>query len=244
MASEDRPVYHPKDAISATVRTTMILGGAGLFFSAVQNSLARQNVTGWGVFTRTGGTIGMFAAIGGTYEFARTAAANLREKDDSYNQAIGGFFAGGIVGLRMRSLPAVLGFGAALATLQGVFDYTGGKLDGYEPDASVDQYERKEQLRRNRRRPIEETLQEMGEGRGIYGPGYQERRRERIKQRYGIREQIDGLKSRGLDATARDANITRCLTEVNNLKTEISTHAYETAPHDQRTFDEVQILLS
>lgn len=123
------------------------------------------------------------AAIGGTFEFARVAAANLREKDDAYNQAIGGFFAGGIVGFRsqylkaamvhhvvdshlVRSFPAVIGYGAALATLQGVFEYTGGKLNGYEADSSVDQYERKEQLRRNRRRPIEETLQELGEGRG------------------------------------------------------------------------------
>lgn len=38
----------------------MIVGGAGLFLSAVQNSLTRQNVTGWGVLTRTGGTIGIF----------------------------------------------------------------------------------------------------------------------------------------------------------------------------------------
>ncbi|KAL8907841.1 MAG: hypothetical protein Q9207_001164 [Kuettlingeria erythrocarpa] len=144
----------------------MILGGAGLFLSAVQNTLTRQNVTGWGVFTRTGGTIGMFAAIGGTFEFARIAAANLREREDSYNQAIGGFFAGGIVGFRMRSFPAVLGFGAALATLQGVFDYTGGKMTGFEPDPSVDQYGRKEHMRRDTRRPIEETLQELGEGRG------------------------------------------------------------------------------
>lgn len=40
------------------------------------------------------------AAIGGTFEFTRIAAANLREKEDAYNQAIGGFFAGGIVGFR------------------------------------------------------------------------------------------------------------------------------------------------
>lgn len=116
MASEDRPIYQPKDAISAAARSTMILGGAGLFLSAVQNTLTRQNVTGWGVITRTGGTIGMFgrvispwmlghadwptAAIGGTFEFTRIAAANLREKEDAYNQAIGGFFAGGIVGFR------------------------------------------------------------------------------------------------------------------------------------------------
>ncbi|KAL8988082.1 MAG: hypothetical protein Q9177_002787 [Variospora cf. flavescens] len=186
MASNDSPAYQPKDAVGGAARSTLILGGAGLFLSAVQNSLTRQNVTGWGVITRTGGTIGLFAAIGGTFEFARVAAANLREKDDAYNQAIGGFFAGGIVGFRMRSFPAVIGYGAALATLQGVFEYTGGKLNGYEADSSVDQYERKEQLRRNRRRPIEETLQELGEGRGIYGPGYDERRRERIQKRYGV----------------------------------------------------------
>ncbi|KAL8841346.1 MAG: hypothetical protein Q9170_000977 [Blastenia crenularia] len=183
----------------------MVLGGAGLFISAVQNTLTRQNVTGWGVLTRTGSTVAMFgrtaypikafnpeitdqyvAAIGGTFEFTQLAAANLREKDDAYNQAIGGFFAGGVVGFRMRSFPAVLGFGALLAILQGTYTYTGGKLSGFERDSTTDQYERKEGLRRNRRRPIEETLQEMGEGRGIYGPGYQERRRERIKERYGI----------------------------------------------------------
>ncbi|KAL8738540.1 MAG: hypothetical protein Q9181_000700 [Wetmoreana brouardii] len=179
MASEDKPIYQPKDAISASVRTTMIMGGAGLFLSAVQNSLTRQNVTAWGVVTRTGSTIWMFAAIGGTYEFARTAAANLREKKDAYNNAIGGFFG-------VRSFPAIVGFGATLSILQFAFEYTGGKFSGYERDAAVDQYERKEQLRRNRRRPIEQTLQEMGEGRGIYGPGYQERRRERLKQNLGI----------------------------------------------------------
>ncbi|KAL8674919.1 MAG: hypothetical protein Q9168_000723 [Polycauliona sp. 1 TL-2023] len=182
MASGDEAVYQPKDAISATVRSTMIVGGAGLFLSAVQNSLTRQNVTGWGVITRTGGTIATFgmlssapssrkpssdwqtAAMGGGYEFARTAAANLREKDDSWNPTIGGFVGGSV----------------------GTFDYTGGRMTGFARDAEVDEYERKEQMRRNKRRPIEETLQELGEGRGIYGPGYQARRAERLKQRYGV----------------------------------------------------------
>ncbi|KAL8642396.1 MAG: hypothetical protein Q9228_000902 [Teloschistes exilis] len=80
----------------------------------------------------------------------------------------------------------MVGFGAALSLAQFAFEYTGGKFSGFAQDAEVDEYERKEQLRRNRRRPIEQTLQEMGEGRGIYGPGYQERRRERLKQNYGI----------------------------------------------------------
>ena len=43
------------------------------------------------------------AAMGGTYEFATLASANLREKDDSWNPSIGGFLAGSIMGLRCWS---------------------------------------------------------------------------------------------------------------------------------------------
>lgn len=45
------------------------------------------------------------AAVGGAYEFARNAAANLREKNDHYNAGIGGFFAGSLIGIRGRSMP-------------------------------------------------------------------------------------------------------------------------------------------
>lgn len=47
------------------------------------------------------------AAVGGTYEFTRLASANLREKDDSLNTAIGGFLAGSVLGLRCEWLPRV-----------------------------------------------------------------------------------------------------------------------------------------
>ena len=69
-----------------------------------------------------------------------------------------------------RSFPAVLGFGAGLAILEGVFDFTGGKLTGagLGPNAEED-YGSKEWMRRNRRRPIQETLDELGEGRGSFG---------------------------------------------------------------------------
>lgn len=40
------------------------------------------------------------AAMGGTYEFSKLASANLREKDDSWNSAIGGFLAGSIMGIK------------------------------------------------------------------------------------------------------------------------------------------------
>ena len=58
--------YHPKDAIQATMKTTMLTGGVGLFASAVQNTLTRKNVGPFGVFVRSGSTIGVFGmdAIG------------------------------------------------------------------------------------------------------------------------------------------------------------------------------------
>ena len=59
-----------------------------------------------------------------------------------------------------------MGYGAGLAVVMGAFDYTGGTLTGYEKDPSVDEYARKEALRKNRRRPIQETIEELGEGRG------------------------------------------------------------------------------
>jgi hypothetical protein len=103
----------------------------------------------------------------------------------------------------VRTMPAVLGMGALTAVVLGAYDYTGGALTGYKRNPEMDEFERKELLRKNRRRPIEQTISELGEGRGmsendqkafvsnrlipgIYGPGYDERRRERIKEKYGI----------------------------------------------------------
>ena len=66
MVSEDeavQEVYHPKDAVGKAIEATLILGAAGLTVSAIQNTLTKQNVSGWGVFTRTGGTIGMFGQL-------------------------------------------------------------------------------------------------------------------------------------------------------------------------------------
>ncbi len=63
-------------------------------------------------------------------------------------------------------MPAVLGYGATLAVIMAAFDYTGGSLFGYQRDPAIDEYDRKEALRANKRRPIQETIDELGEGRG------------------------------------------------------------------------------
>ena len=52
---ETKP-YVFKDAVGSALRTTAVMGGIGLFFSSVQNTLTKQNTTAWGVFTKFGGT--------------------------------------------------------------------------------------------------------------------------------------------------------------------------------------------
>ena len=69
----------------------------------------------------------------------------------------------------VRSMPAVVGYGSALAVILGTFTYTGGRLSGFRRDPEVDEVSRKEHLRKNRRRPIEEVINELGEGRGEFG---------------------------------------------------------------------------
>lgn len=64
-------------------------------------------------------------------------------------------------------MPQILGQGALISVVLTAFDYTGGRLAGYKTDSQfVDEYERKEYLRNNRRRPLTETVADLGEGRG------------------------------------------------------------------------------
>jgi len=179
--------YQPKDAIETSIKSATMTGGAGLFLAAVQNTILRENVGAFGVFTRFGGTIALFAAMGGTYAFVSTASANLRQKNDPYNQGLGGFFAGTLVGLRKRTFPSVLGNGLALGVVLAGVHLAGGSFIGEPPaGADEDRYLTKEMIRKRFRRPVNETINELGEGRGIYGPGYEERRKQRIKEAYGI----------------------------------------------------------
>lgn len=66
MASHtEEHIYHPKDAVSGTLKTSMYTGAVGLFASAVQNTLLKQNVGPWGVFVRSGNTIGIMSTSAG-----------------------------------------------------------------------------------------------------------------------------------------------------------------------------------
>jgi hypothetical protein len=60
----------------------------------------------------------------------------------------------------------MLGGGASFAVVMAAASYSSG-LVGFKSDVVEDEVERKEALKKMRRRPIEETVAELGEGRGM-----------------------------------------------------------------------------
>ena len=68
--------------------------------------------------------------------------------------------------LTARTFPALLGYGVGLATAMTGFEYTGGLWGHGQKTVGDDEFERRTQLRKNYRTPAEQTLSELGEGRG------------------------------------------------------------------------------
>ena len=62
----------------------------------------------------------------------------------------------------------MLGCGAGMAIVLGVFEYTGGRFDGYYNRREEDGFEIRERMMKNRRKSLEETIAEVGEGRGTF----------------------------------------------------------------------------
>ncbi|KAF2707430.1 hypothetical protein K504DRAFT_535929 [Pleomassaria siparia CBS 279.74] len=178
--------YIPQDTLSNTFTSTLQTTAAGAIIAGVQNTLRKQNVGAMGILTRSGHLIAIYASVGATYQFTRDAACNLRQREDAYNEALGGFAGGAVVGLARRSIPFMLGMGTCTAAVMFGFRFTGGITSKKADNQDVDEVEEKEARKKAYRRPIQETIDQLGEGRGIYAPGYQERRRERLLAKYGI----------------------------------------------------------
>lgn len=50
--------------------------------------------------------VSLTAIGGGAYNFTKIASANLRQKNDPWNSALGGFVAGSVIGMT-RTLPCI-----------------------------------------------------------------------------------------------------------------------------------------
>ncbi|ATY63814.1 NADH-ubiquinone oxidoreductase [Cordyceps militaris] len=177
-------VYQAHDVLDETAKTAVVGLGAGFFMAAVQNALSKRNVGAFGVFSRGAPIIGLAAASPAAYTFVSRTVMNLREKDDAFAAALGGFAAGAVIGLPTKRMPMVFALGGLVGGVQGAFKLLGGRLDSFKEEG--DEFARKETIRRTTRVPVEQTISEIGEGRGIKPPGYEDRRRERIQEKYGF----------------------------------------------------------
>lgn len=210
MAATEEEHYHPKDAIHAGLHGGLTMGGVGLLFAAVRNSLAKRDIGPWAVFTRNGGLIVTF----GVFRSPRPSLDSLLTRHEQLPSAVPtssavwplrtcarrttsitkALLASSLaqflvleVGTMLLQtttpravallttasttagrIPRILGYGLFTGITMAAFEFTGGSLRGYWNAPKVDEYERKEMLRKNRRRPIEETLAEIGEGRGEF----------------------------------------------------------------------------
>lgn len=61
-------------------------------------------------------------------------------------------------------MPVVVGLGSAVGAIQGALYFLGGRIDSFKKES--DEFERKERIRRTTRLPVEQTVAEIGEGRG------------------------------------------------------------------------------
>ncbi|KAH9486993.1 hypothetical protein JR316_0001059 [Psilocybe cubensis] len=125
VSNSNTPAFDAKSPVQEASRIALQGAAVGLVLSSVQNALGTHSHGAMGVVTRTGGTIGFFAAMGAAFKFTETYVANERQKNDALNGAAGGCAAGFLAGLRSRSLPMALGGCAFLGLAIGGFDYTG-----------------------------------------------------------------------------------------------------------------------
>ncbi|KAF7540221.1 hypothetical protein G7Z17_g12258 [Cylindrodendrum hubeiense] len=176
--------FKPYDTLNDTAKAGLVGGASGLFIASIRNALSKRNVGALSVFTRGAPIIGLATAAPAAYVFFSRSSMNLREQDDAWSAALGGFMMGAVLGLPSRRMPVVVGLGSGIAVFQGMFYYLGGRFDTFKKED--DEFARKETLRRTTRLPVEQTVSEIGEGRGIRPPGFEERRAERLKENYGF----------------------------------------------------------
>ncbi|KAF8898805.1 hypothetical protein BD779DRAFT_1431821 [Infundibulicybe gibba] len=118
-------VFNPKPSLKYASTIGLQAGAVGAFVSTIQNALGKHSNGAMGFVTRTGGTIGFFAAMGATFALTESIVANQRQTNDAFNGATGACAAGFLAGIRARSIPMAVGSCVVLGAAMGTFDYSG-----------------------------------------------------------------------------------------------------------------------
>ncbi|KAF9918306.1 hypothetical protein BX616_009498 [Lobosporangium transversale] len=130
MSALEEVVYHPKAPIQEGLQAGAIGAGVGLLVSAAQNSVGSHSYGATGVFARTGGTIGIFAAMAGVFAATDSAVANARQTKDAWNSVAAGCASGLVAGGFQRNAQTMVFGCLGMGTMMGIFDLSGNSLKG------------------------------------------------------------------------------------------------------------------
>ncbi|KAF9569980.1 Serine/threonine kinase [Mortierella alpina] len=161
-SAEDTP-YHAKAPIKEGLQAGAIGAGVGLLVSAVQNSVGSHSHGATGVFARTGGTIGIFAAMAGVFAATDSAVSNVRETKDAWNSVAAGCASGLVAGGFQRNAQTMVFGCLGMGALMGAFDLSGNSLKGKYADMTEQQKQewRQSQLNTKFKMNDEQKLEDL-----------------------------------------------------------------------------------
>jgi hypothetical protein len=169
--------YVPVDTWASTRSAVGYASVFGLLTVATQNAVAKERLGPLGIITRSGGLWSMIVLVSGTYKLSSSVLSNLREKKDTLNEFYAGAIAGAVAGLPTKSLVKASGWSFAGGIITALVYWSGsivgqaktssyahrgvGAENNFKPKSDVQKQEFWDVLRR---RPLSQTLEELGEG--------------------------------------------------------------------------------
>ncbi|CDR46584.1 CYFA0S24e00518g1_1 [Cyberlindnera fabianii] len=171
--------YKPINTWNSTKSAFYYSSVIGLLTAATRNSISKDKIGPLSIITRSGKLWATIVLTATGYKFASCSLANLREKKDTLNEFYSGAIAGGLASIFYKNMIKSVGFsfvGGCIAatvfwsgTMVGNAQKSSHTLRGKGPDnhfkarASSD-VERQGFWDVARRRPLSQTLEELGEG--------------------------------------------------------------------------------
>ncbi|KAG0006607.1 hypothetical protein BGZ65_006104 [Modicella reniformis] len=149
MSASEEVIYHAKTPVKEGIQAGAIGAGVGLLVSAVQNSFGSHSQGAMGIFTRTGHTISVFAAMAGVFAATDSVVANVRETKDAWNSAAAGCATGLVAGGFQRNPQTMVLGCVGMGTMMGIFDLSGNTLKGKYAEMTEQQKQELRQAQMN-----------------------------------------------------------------------------------------------
>ncbi|KAK7204318.1 hypothetical protein BZA70DRAFT_280483 [Myxozyma melibiosi] len=166
------PTYEPRDAIATSAALAVPCLGAGLAMTAALERIQTPKAKMTESAIRIAKNTGYIASVAALYQFVEIASANLRETEDGWNKFYGGLAGGALIGLKKGTMTSTIWTSLVLGSALGLAGWAGGLFsapleNGPAPEGSPYDQKKGDFFSIRYRAPLSETIDKLGEGRGI-----------------------------------------------------------------------------